>query len=177
MLTPVPPTQWKFVQETVQGRPQREWGGGDQPEADRVEMLEPGFTRRKNFPVGDGRASQVKETAEAKALSHKPRLECRECQREGKQEGKMGWKSLSIHAKDLILKATRGQKRIQALAAMILFFSFFCLFFRVAPVAYGDSQARGQIGAAAAGLHHSSQQHGIQAVSATYTTVCGNAGS
>ena len=33
---------------------------------------------------------------------------------------------------------------------------FFCNFFcRVSPKAYGDSQARGQIGAAAAGLHHS----------------------
>ena len=40
------------------------------------------------------------------------------------------------------------------------FFFFFCLFclfafFRAAPVAYGDSQARGLIGAVAAGLHHS----------------------
>jgi len=33
-------------------------------------------------------------------------------------------------------------------------FSFFSFFiFRVAPLAYGISQARGQIGAAAAGLH------------------------
>ena len=34
-----------------------------------------------------------------------------------------------------------------------LFFSF--LLFRAAPMAYGSSQARGPIGAAAAGLHHS----------------------
>jgi len=35
-------------------------------------------------------------------------------------------------------------------------FSFFCfLLFRAAPMAYGSSQARGLIGAAAAGLHHS----------------------
>ena len=31
----------------------------------------------------------------------------------------------------------------------------FCLFFRAAPEAYGSSQATGQIGAAAASLHHS----------------------
>ena len=32
---------------------------------------------------------------------------------------------------------------------------FFCLFFRAAPMAYGGSQARGQIGDIAAGLCHS----------------------
>ena len=36
----------------------------------------------------------------------------------------------------------------------------FCLF-RVTSVAYGGSQARGPIGAIAAGLHHSSQQRWI----------------
>ena len=35
-----------------------------------------------------------------------------------------------------------------------IYFLFVC-FFRAAPVAYGSSQARGQIGAATAGLHHS----------------------
>ena len=49
---------------------------------------------------------------------------------------------------------------------------FFCLF-RAAPMAYGDSQARGTIGAAAAGLH---QKHS-NAVTVTYTTAHGNAGS
>ena len=44
---------------------------------------------------------------------------------------------------------------------MDLFFFFFFLLFRAAPEAYGSSQARGLIGAIAAGLHHSSQQHGI----------------
>ena len=34
-------------------------------------------------------------------------------------------------------------------------FFFFFLLFRAAPEAYGSSQARGRIGAAAAGLHHS----------------------
>ena len=35
------------------------------------------------------------------------------------------------------------------------------LFFWATPMAHGGSQARGQIGAAAASLHHSSQQHQI----------------
>ena len=35
---------------------------------------------------------------------------------------------------------------------------FVCLFFRAAPAAYGSYQARGQIRATAASLHHSSQQ-------------------
>ena len=34
-------------------------------------------------------------------------------------------------------------------------FFFFCFLFRAAPAAYGGFQARGQMGAAAAGLHHS----------------------
>ena len=37
-------------------------------------------------------------------------------------------------------------------------------------MAYGGLQARGRIGAVAAGLHHSSWQLGIQAASVTYTT-------
>ena len=41
-----------------------------------------------------------------------------------------------------------------------MWFFFVCLFFafllfRATPMAYGGSQARGQIGATAAGLHHS----------------------
>ena len=39
-------------------------------------------------------------------------------------------------------------------------FLFVCLF-RAAPEAHGSSQARGQIEAVAAGLHHSLLQHGI----------------
>ena len=51
------------------------------------------------------------------------------------------------------------------------------LLFRAAPKAYGSSQARGRIGATAAGLHHQPQQRGIWAKSAIYTTAQGNAGS
>ena len=39
---------------------------------------------------------------------------------------------------------------------------FFVCIFRAAPVAYGDSQARGQIGALAAGLHHSHSNVGSE---------------
>ena len=41
------------------------------------------------------------------------------------------------------------------------FFFFLVFFFRTAPVAYGSSLARGQNGAAAAGLHHSHSNCGI----------------
>ena len=53
---------------------------------------------------------------------------------------------------------------------------FVCLFFRVAPAAYGSSQARVQIGAAPAGLHHRHSKH-IQIVSSAYNAAHGNAGS
>ena len=56
-------------------------------------------------------------------------------------------------------------------------FFFFFSYFRAAPVAYGGSQARGQIGVVATGLHHSHKQLRIQAPSATYTTAHGSAGS
>ena len=57
------------------------------------------------------------------------------------------------------------------------FLFFFVFVFSGPPMAYGGSQARGWIGDRAASLHLSSQQHGIQATSATYTTAQGNAGS
>ena len=49
----------------------------------------------------------------------------------------------------------------------------FCLF-RARRAAYGSSQARGWIRAAAAGLHHRSHQHRIWAMSATYATAHSN---
>ena len=54
----------------------------------------------------------------------------------------------------------------------IIIFAFF--FFRVTTTAYGDSQARGWIGAVVAGLHQQPQQHRIRAVSAAYTKAHGN---
>ena len=44
--------------------------------------------------------------------------------------------------------------QIPSFALFILFY-LFILLFRAAPTAYGGSQARGPIGAAAASLHHS----------------------
>ena len=54
------------------------------------------------------------------------------------------------------------------------FFFFFFGHFRAALEAYGGSQARVQIGAAAAGLNHSHRNGQIQAKSAAYTTARGN---
>ena len=63
----------------------------------------------------------------------------------------------------------------------LLSFFFFFVCFAIswaAPAAYGGSQARGRIGAVAAGLcTPEPQQHGIRAASVTYTTAHGNAGS
>ena len=50
---------------------------------------------------------------------------------------------------------TRTIAATQATAVGFFFFFFFFFFFRAAPLAYGGSQARGRIGAADAGLHHS----------------------
>ena len=53
-----------------------------------------------------------------------------------------------------------------------------CVFlFRAIPVAYGGSQARGQIRAVAASLQPQPQQCGIRATSTTCTTAHGNTGS
>jgi len=46
--------------------------------------------------------------------------------------------------------------------AEIYFFLFLFLLFRAIPEAYGSSQARGQIGAAAAGLNHSHSHTGSE---------------
>ena len=62
----------------------------------------------------------------------------------------------------------------------VLIFLFVCLvfcLFRVAAAAYGGSQARGLIGAVAAGLRQSHSNGQIQATSAIYTTAHSNAGS
>ena len=55
---------------------------------------------------------------------------------------------------------------MQALFYFLFIFIFilfyFILLFRAAPAAYGSSQARGQIGATAAGLHHSHSSLGSE---------------
>ena len=55
--------------------------------------------------------------------------------------------------------------------------TFFFFFFRATPMTYRSSQARGRIGAAVAGLHHSHSHTRPEPMSATYTTADGNAGS
>ena len=55
-------------------------------------------------------------------------------------------------------------------------FFFFFVFSRATLVAYGDSQARGPVGAVATGPTPEPQQRRIQAASATHTTAHGNAG-
>ena len=71
-------------------------------------------------------------------------------------------------------------KSLQFMASTAcVFVTLFCLFllFKAAPTAYGGSQARGPIGAAATGLCTQPQQLGVQAESVTYTTAHSNAGS
>ena len=48
------------------------------------------------------------------------------------------------------------------LVAFIYLFIYLFLLFRVIPAAYGGSQARGQIGAIAVGLHHSHSNAGSE---------------
>ena len=43
---------------------------------------------------------------------------------------------------------------------MLFYFILFTLLFRASPTAYGNSQARGQVQATAAGLHHSHSNAG-----------------
>ena len=52
-------------------------------------------------------------------------------------------------------------KQIATLLSLFFFFFFFFSLFRAAPAAYGSSQARGRMGAAAAGLTPQPQQHGV----------------
>ena len=62
------------------------------------------------------------------------------------------------------------------LLLLLFFFFFFFLLYRAALPAPTGSQARGRIGATAAGLHHSHSNAGSK-LSATYTTAQDNAGS
>ena len=56
---------------------------------------------------------------------------------------------------------SQGPKAVHILS--IFFFFFFVIsLFRAAPAAYGGSQVRGQIGAIAAGLHHSHNNVGSE---------------
>ena len=68
----------------------------------------------------------------------------------------------------IFLNIVAGFKIFIIIFTIIVFFVF-CLF-RATPMAYGSSQARGQIGAVAAGLRQSHSNAGSELPSATYTT-------
>ena len=65
-------------------------------------------------------------------------------------------------------------KRAQYCKSTILQYNFFLFFFRATHAAYLSFQARGQVGAAAAGLQRSHGKRCIQAASVTNTAACGN---
>ena len=54
-----------------------------------------------------------------------------------------------------------GKAARNVIIFFLIIYLFFFLLFRATLIAYGGSQARGQIGAIAASLHHSSQQRWI----------------
>ena len=62
---------------------------------------------------------------------------------------------LTLISRDSILLELSIPKVFFLMLISFLFFLFFFLLFRAAPTAYGSSQARSQIGFAAAGLQHS----------------------
>ena len=87
----------------------------------------------------------------------------------------------------MFFNCAKPQNKEEAPFHLFVFGFFFCfcccccfvfLSFRATLAAYGGSQARGRIGAVAAGLcTPEPQQHGIRAASVTYTTAHGNAKS
>ena len=59
-------------------------------------------------------------------------------------------------------RAGGGAVNTSLLMFKIAYIFFFLVFFRAAPAAYGGSQARGRIGAIAAGLHQSHSNMGSE---------------
>ena len=85
----------------------------------------------------------------------------------------MTYKSKGALAYNLFIFLLKESIAISFFHKQFLFFVCFVFFlFRAIPIAYGSSQARGQIGATL-----QPQQHGIQAMSVTYAAACGNVGS
>ena len=56
---------------------------------------------------------------------------------------------------ELLRMALFTSTQTQSIVWLLIATFFFFFLFRAAPMAYGNSQARGRIGAAAAGLDHS----------------------
>ena len=65
---------------------------------------------------------------------------------------------LGIKPKETILLPLKRHPHSMFIPVLLLLL----LLFRAAPMAYGGSQARGQIGAVAAGLHHSDSNAGSE---------------
>ena len=80
------------------------------------------------------------------------------------------WDTTGTPQRVIFEEELQPQERVFSLINQLIY-----LFFRSAPMAYGRSEAGGQIGATAAGLCHRKIWDPIS--SATYTTACGNTGS
>ena len=73
--------------------------------------------------------------------------------------------------------SSQSEKEMDAYVFYVCLFLFVLLSF-AAPALYGSSQARGEIRAAAAGLHHSHSDTGSEPhLQPTYTTAHSNVGS
>ena len=91
-----------------------------------------------------------------------------------RREERRGWVDWNIHHISNIASACIEE----TVSHSDYFILFYFLLFRATLVAHGSSHARCWIRARAAGPHHSTvAQHGIWAVSATYTTAHDNTGS
>ena len=75
-----------------------------------------------------------------------------------------------LHEFQVYSKVIQSHIHAYILFSFLSFFLSFC-FSRAAPAAYGDSQARGLIGAVATSLCLEPQQCGIQAMSAQLTAM------
>ena len=61
---------------------------------------------------------------------------------------------MKVRVRMIVGRVSLKSKKKETYFFVKVFFLFFQNFFMAAPMAYGSSQARGQIGAAAAGLQH-----------------------
>ena len=114
------------------------------------------FIARAAHPLLSGASVQIqllaqRESAMGRASQRSPPVGCR--------GGRLWARALKLLSKQLSSLQSRSALNVPCFKWMgLMFILFFFSFLRAAPVAYGSSQVRGPIGAAAASLHHSSQQ-------------------